>query len=56
MGELVITKNGDTRYRQDTAIKDRASAPLLRRWVSATGFCLPPKFGSCSVPSSGSLL
>jgi hypothetical protein len=56
MGELVITKNGDTRYRWDTAIKDRAFAPLRRRWASATGFCLPPKFGSRSVLSSGSLL
>ncbi len=56
MGELVRTKKGDTRYRWDTAIKDRAFAPLRRRWASAIGFCLRPKFGSRSVPSSGSLL
>ena len=56
MGELVRTKKGDTRYRWDTAIKDRAFAPLRRRWASAIGFCLRPMFGSRSVPSSGSLL
>ena len=55
MAELVRTKKGDTRYRWDPAIKDRAFSPLQRRWASATGFCLPPKFGSRSVPSSGSM-
>ncbi len=36
MGELVRTKKGDTRYRWDTAIKDRAFAPLRQLPVVET--------------------